>query len=374
MPRTEEVSATEGGMIPEGVARENLSIELTTRCTGACVHCFARAARMDQLDMPRGTALDILTEGREAGFRHLHLTGGEPLLWPWLYEVIDMAFSVGYETVFLNSNGMLLTKQRCARLANYGRGLSLSVSLQGPRQMHERFRGVGSWKRAADGLTRALDAGLDAEVFTAAGKGLLPCLPDFTEFVFRRFPRVRQLTLIQLIRVALDAFDLSGELMDPADFMRFVRTCGFLNLRGFRVHILENPLARVVADALGMPWFPGSLPLSRSGRLVIMADLAMTLSHSSREPVGLYEPGAIQRVLSSEPYARLVAPDEEVCPTCRHFSMCRNNELTRPSEWYRDMHPEVPFCKRVLAIAVDGIGGRAGDPILGEKLEWEAPL
>jgi hypothetical protein len=64
----------------EAAARENISVELTTRCGNACAHCFVRARGDDRLDMPFETALSVLRAARTAGHRPSTLRG-EPLLW-----------------------------------------------------------------------------------------------------------------------------------------------------------------------------------------------------------------------------------------------------------------------------------------------------
>jgi hypothetical protein len=56
----------------------------------------------------------------------------------------------------------------------------------------------------------------------------------------------------------------------------------------------------------------------------------------------------IEKVLASGEYRDTIAPDRETCPVCKYAAVCRENGMDRPSEWFRDMHPEVPYCKRVL--------------------------
>jgi MoaA/NifB/PqqE/SkfB family radical SAM enzyme len=331
--------------------KENLSIEVTTRCTQACAHCFARAGRGILQDMNPDIARQVLADGRATGFRHLHITGGEPLLWPHIFPFIDEALALGYESIFLNTNGVLLDKTAARNLATSG-ALTLSVSIQGPEPLHDAVRGAGSYLAAAKGLTNALDAGLPACIFTAGGQSLLRELPRFAEAACRDFPGIRDITLIQLIRVPGDAFDLSAELLSPEDFLVLVRMAALLNLYGLPVSFLENPLASAAAHAMGMPWLPQAPPLYRPGKLVVMADGSITPAHSVRDTFGNFAPGALRKILGSEPYLRAVAPDETTCPSCRHVAACREKGMVRPSETFRDHVENVPFCKRVMDLVV----------------------
>ena len=130
----------------------------------------------------------MVREGYEAGYRRLHLTGGEPLLWEGLMDILDYAFALGYETAFLNTNGTLLTPEISHRLASYN-GLSLSVSLQGPRRQHDRIRGKGTYDRALKGIENALNAGLPIHIFTTVSRRLIPDLPRFAEYLFGSLSR-----------------------------------------------------------------------------------------------------------------------------------------------------------------------------------------
>jgi MoaA/NifB/PqqE/SkfB family radical SAM enzyme len=326
----------------------NLSIELTTRCTSACPYCFARAGLSGDASLPLDAALAICEEGFAAGFRHLHLTGGEPLLWQDLFALLDEAFERGYASVFLNTNGLLLTGAVVARLAAYP-DLVLSVSLQGFADLHDRMRGPDSHRRVSRGIRRALDAGLALVIFTTVGKTLLAQLPAFARDLYDQFDGIRQLTLIQLIRVRNDACDLAAELLAPEEFVQLVRTVSALNLCGLPADLLNNPLANVVAARLHLPRVPQSHALCRPERLMIRADRNIVLAHSTPEIIGQYRPGMITKALTCDGYRQAVAQDNTTCPMCPYIDQCRPHGMLHPSPPVMDMQPEVPYCQRVLA-------------------------
>lgn len=324
-----------------------LSIEVTTRCNSTCSHCFVRARGGGRASLSPELVRTLVREGYEAGYRRLHITGGEPLLWNGLFQTFDHAFGLGYETVFLNTNGTLLKKGINQRLSAYP-GLSISVSLQGPRHLHDRIRGKGSYDRASRSIEAALNAGLTIHIFTTICRSLLPTLPRFADGLFYSFPGIKQLTFIQLIRVANDLFDLSNEVLTPEDFIDLVKVTSLLNLHGLKINLLNNPLATVTSRMLGMDWIPPSPPLYLQGSVMVMADRRVTLAHSTTEPYGRYEPGNLRSIVNSDEYRSAVSPDESTCPACIHFHGCTEAGMVRPSEWCRDMFPDVPYCTRVL--------------------------
>lgn len=329
---------------------DSLSVEVTTHCNSSCSHCFVRARGPQKSSLAAGLVETMVREAYEAGCRHLHITGGEPLLWEGLLGIFDYAFALGYQTAFLNTNGTLLTGKVSRKLAAYS-GLAVSVSLQGPRRRHDFIRGRGSYDRALKGIDNAMSAGLPVHIFTTVGRSLIPDLPRFTEGLFIALPDIKQLTFIQLIRVPADVFDLSKEVLSPDDFLRLVRMVSLLNLYGLKVNLLNNPLATVTSKVLKMPWVPPSHPLYQPGSIMITADLRITLAHSATDDFGIYKPGILPRIIRSDHYCCAVSQDQSICSHCLYARLCRKEGMLRPSEWYRDMFPQVPYCSRVLAKA-----------------------
>ena len=326
----------------------HLGIELTARCNSDCVHCFARVGATPEDRLTPALAESLCREGYAAGFRHLHLTGGEPLLWSGLFGLLETVFAMGYATVFLNTNGLLLTEENAGRLAQFP-DLGISVSLQGPAALHDAMRGAGAYARAAKGIRRALDAGLAVTLFAALGQTLLKQLATFAAEVNAIFSGIERLTVIQLFRLDNGPCDFSDELLRPEDFLRMVRTVSALNLCGFPTHVLNDPLVNVVAGMLQLPLVPRSHALVRPGKLMVRASLDITLAHSTPEIIGQYRPGMITKVLTCDCFRKAVAQDDTTCPMCPYIDQCRKHGKLHPSPPVMDMQPEVPYCQRVLA-------------------------
>ena len=325
----------------------HLSLELTTRCNCDCRHCFARAGLSEEATLDPALVETICEEGFHIGYRRLHLTGGEPLLWPDLWDLLEKVFTLGYHSVFLNTNGLLLDRATASRLARY-KGLSLSVSLEESREWHDALRGPGTYRCAAEGIACAVAAGVPLRIFTVIGKTLLTRLSAFVDAVAQKFPGIEGLTLIEITGDPAALGDLSRELMAPDDFVRMVRTISVLNLCGFITAVLNDPLVNVAADLMQLPYVPPSGALCRPGKLVIRADRRMTLAHSTRESFGTYSPGALAKVLTGRDYRKAVGPDNVTCPTCRYRLLCRKHGMWQPSIRIVDRELGLPFCQRVL--------------------------
>jgi len=330
-----------------GSIEEMLSIELTTRCNMACSHCFARAGRSESSSLSFELVKKIIAEGYKSGYRHLHLTGGEPLIWKALFEALDYAYGLGFQTVFLNTNGTLLTADISRRLAAYN-GISVSVSLEATEALHDRLRAGDSYWNAIQGIENALGAGIALSIFTTACRSLLSELLQFADNLFTHYPGIADLTLIQLIPATNGTFALSEELLAPEDFLQLLDMVSLLNLLGHSTCFLNNPLAYVASKLSGILWIPHSPPLFAEGRLIVMANRDICLSHCSKQSFGQYDCGMIKKVLDSERYRRAVSADEKTCPSCRYVELCAPNGMARPSEGYWHIASDKPYCQSVL--------------------------
>ncbi len=362
------MKGTTSDEICRGVEQEKLSIEVTTRCNGSCLHCFARSNNSRSSTLPVDLVKEIIVEGYDAGYRHLHITGGEPLLWEGLFETLDYGLGIGFETIFMNTNGTLITEEISKRLADYSTFFSMSISLDGPEALHDRIRGKGSHQKTMLGIERALNRGIDLTIFTTVTKRLLPELPLFVGDLFKRFPNIDYLILIQLIKTTNVPFALSEELLNPEDFVRLVRMVALLDVGGFRAIVKKNPLANVVSKMLEMPWIPRVPPLYREGCLIVLANRHVSVVHSNRNSLGRYTSGMIRKVLDSDEYRKTVAPDNTTCPWCSYVQICEENGMIRPPHGYGDIYGDSPFCRRVLdSLAQD-------QPIFGANLGGRVPL
>lgn len=137
------------------------------RC-GMCNHW--RWPDEPPLELARLT--NIVDELAELGCRKIHLSGGEPTLYPRLDVLIAHMSQRGLR-VTMTSNGTLITRDRARALAGAGlRGVNISLDSPDPR-LHDRIRGLkGSWKRAVKGfrqLRRRLKKG-NLRINTVVGR------------------------------------------------------------------------------------------------------------------------------------------------------------------------------------------------------------
>jgi radical SAM protein with 4Fe4S-binding SPASM domain len=142
----------------------HVSLELTLRCNIRCAHCYnfdrdlPRPEFGPELSFPE--ILGLLDEFRELGTLYLSLTGGEAMVHPRFWDILDEAASRRF-VVSLLSNGTLLTREVCDRLAGYVGLAGVSLSLYGARpETHDSVtKSRGSFERTWAGARRLQELG-----------------------------------------------------------------------------------------------------------------------------------------------------------------------------------------------------------------------
>lgn len=139
---------------------ENVSFETTRKCNLRCKHCYSDSGKQldDELTVKEIKALiDQLTN---MGVLAITFTGGEPLLHPYLFELMEYARKKPL-TLILFTNATLITPEIVEKLKNL-QVYKINVSIDGPdSQTHDQFRGVDSaFERTVQGVNLLQKAGI----------------------------------------------------------------------------------------------------------------------------------------------------------------------------------------------------------------------
>jgi radical SAM protein with 4Fe4S-binding SPASM domain len=142
----------------------NMSLELTLRCNIRCTHCYnfdrnlPRPALGSELSFQE--IVGLLDDFRRAGTLYLSLTGGEAMVHPRFWDILDQAAARRFVITVL-SNGTLLTPEVCDRFAEYVPLSGLSLSVYGARpDTHDAVTRVpGSFERTWSGARRLQERG-----------------------------------------------------------------------------------------------------------------------------------------------------------------------------------------------------------------------
>ena len=148
-----------GGEAPHGP--RHLYFHLTERCNLRCSYCYFFSAPNrggSSGDIPFALAREALQEAKEMGVTHVIATGGEPLLHPRVFEILDLAKSLGFQVELL-TNGTLVTRGLADELSEVCHLVTVSLDSWDP-SVHDEHRGRGSHARAMTAVRLLKEAGV----------------------------------------------------------------------------------------------------------------------------------------------------------------------------------------------------------------------
>lgn len=121
-----------------------LFLEVTSRCNAKCKHCGSSC--LNKLDPDEISAEDLKRTLFEISLKYdprtvfLSVTGGEPLMRKDLGDIMKYASDLGYKWG-ITTNGMLFT-EKVYKMIEETKMATISISLDGMKETHEKFRGV----------------------------------------------------------------------------------------------------------------------------------------------------------------------------------------------------------------------------------------
>ena len=130
------------------------------RCNLRCIHCYSRSRNEEYAGELTTAEAERFIDGL-ADFKVpvLLFSGGEPLMRPDLYALIRRARDAGMRAV-ISTNGTLITGEAAEKLKDIGLSY-VGVSLDGLREVNDRFRGVaGAFDSALAGIRHCIRAGV----------------------------------------------------------------------------------------------------------------------------------------------------------------------------------------------------------------------
>lgn len=121
---------------------------VTGECNLRCPYCYATHYQSEQplkLESLRG----ILREASSLGVEYINYTGGEPLMRGDMLEIIKETTELGIETS-LFTNLTLMSESIASKLSKLE--VFLMTSLDGPRDVYEMVKGIGTWEKFLRGV------------------------------------------------------------------------------------------------------------------------------------------------------------------------------------------------------------------------------
>lgn len=153
--------------------------EITNICNFSCMHCMNRSCKDAAAGLPLETTKQLLTEMYDNGVRSLYLSGGEPLTYPDIDEILQFCHSKDFK-LSLATNGSLVSEHMEAICDNVQ---DISISVDGIGDIHDSFRGMQGAFAFAEDAFRRLRGRVNIIVSTVIWGGNVDQLEALVDFV-----------------------------------------------------------------------------------------------------------------------------------------------------------------------------------------------
>ena len=295
------------------------------------------ARRPNPGHMPLDMALRTIDEAAALGMEELQLSGGDPLLYPHLIEVIRAARKHPGVFVLMNSVGTGITAGKAREIIGAGLGAwNFSVDTLDPA-LYEQLRGIRG----------ALPAIMDAiDVVREAGAGF----PGFRFNYMTVITRQNFRGLPELLAHCVDAGAASVYLMNVYGDTAGKSLLTEAEIREFRDQTVPQMLA-VLKDK-------NTAPVVQSNAVQVLGSFFSPETPDSAYAQGTYWPGkeTVRKACHVPDNYSLIEPDGRVLPCClveiAHQGEVGNvsgtplAEVWAGEEFERFRRDRIPFCQQ----------------------------
>lgn len=140
----------------------------TSRCNLNCRYCFGEFHEREGEHFSLEKIGRVIDGLAQLGTRFILLTGGEPMMHPEISEIIRKISDHRIE-IILGTNGL----QVAERIEELSPVKTFSISLDGPREHHDYYRGAGSYDTAMKAIQAARNRGKGVQIQFTMTKDLV---------------------------------------------------------------------------------------------------------------------------------------------------------------------------------------------------------
>ncbi|MBO4697114.1 MAG: radical SAM protein [Lachnospiraceae bacterium] len=153
--------------------------EITLACCFSCKYCGSKGGKARENELTTEECLNVADQLAELGCRRVSMIGGEVFMRRDWKEIVGRLAAHDI-SVNIITNGFLFTESLLADLKSL-RIESVSVSLDGPKEVHDKYRQEGSYDRALAALAALSAGGIPTSVISTLNAENVQTLPALYE-------------------------------------------------------------------------------------------------------------------------------------------------------------------------------------------------
>ncbi|MBR6358759.1 MAG: radical SAM protein [Lachnospiraceae bacterium] len=210
--------------------------EITLACCFSCKYCGSGGGKARENELTTEECLNVADQLKELGCRRVSMIGGEVFMRRDWKQIVKRLTDHGIR-VNIITNGYLFKNALIQDLKEINIE-SVSVSLDGPKEVHDKYRQEGSFGRAVHAMETLLSAGIPVSVISTLNSENSRYLEELFSFLRKYTIYAWQLQACSPMgNAANNGIDYRFDMGAVMDFVA--------------AHMHEAPFAMGVADNIG---------------------------------------------------------------------------------------------------------------------------
>ena len=210
--------------------------EITLACCFSCRYCGSKGGKARENELSTEECLDVADQLAELGCRRVSMIGGEIFMRRDWKQIVKR-LSGRRIKVNIITNGFLFRKELIDDLKDAGIE-SVSVSIDGPKEIHDKYRQDGSFDRAVRAMEDLLKEGISVSVISTLNSENVKYLEELYGLLSRYDIYAWQLQACSPMgNAANNGIDYRFDMQEVINFVVS--------------HMYEAPFALGVADNIG---------------------------------------------------------------------------------------------------------------------------
>lgn len=315
---------------------------LTPACPLRCKHCYAAIYSCER-ELGLGEKLRLAKEIGEQGISWVNISGGEPLLHPHFWPVVEVLREYGVN-VSANTNGLGVNEETARKLSRLE--ITVYLSVDGGKREHELLRGAGTYDHAIRALELLSREGIEFNTVMTVARSSLSGVEAYLETAAKY--GVEYPAMIPSMMQGRATW--SREWVDSKAYVEAVKKAAFLaeelGLKG--VWLWCTPFNGILGlkNTFSSPCRTRRLiDITPSGNLVLCDVTGIRISNVADK--GLVK--ALEEY-QQHPLLKIVEEPPELpqpCKTCPIRQICRGGCFARALLEHGNLNGGDPLCPRV---------------------------
>lgn len=234
-----------------------VQIHPSLRCNLRCEHCYSSSGPWIRSELDPAVVCGLVSDAARMGYEVISISGGEPFLYSGLLQVLQHAKSLGLRTT-VTTNGYFLQPRWLDPLS--GCLDVLAISLDGPRELHDKMRAAhGAFDRVCAGLDTVRASGLTFGFIHTVTKHTWPDMVWMADFAANAGARLLQFHPLEMAGRAEEKLpDLCPEddVLSKAYLMAFALALKYNGAMTIQLDLLHSDEVLSTPDLV----YAGELP------------------------------------------------------------------------------------------------------------------